>query len=119
MQRFGDHVDTDAIIPGQFCHLVKFEELGEKAFHFVRPEFHARAVAGQSARDLERGRALLADEVATREHVETLETAHQVAQAQLRAALELGAVDGYACSHTCAPALRAACACRATISSLP
>ncbi|MBM4219381.1 MAG: efflux RND transporter periplasmic adaptor subunit [Gammaproteobacteria bacterium] len=47
----------------------------------------ARAVAGQSARDLERGRALLADEVATREQVETLETAHQVAQAQLRTAL--------------------------------
>jgi RND family efflux transporter MFP subunit len=47
----------------------------------------ARAVAEQSARDLERGRALLADEVATREQVETLETAHQVAQAQLRAAL--------------------------------
>ncbi len=48
VQRFADHVDTDAIIPGQFCHLVKFEELGEKAFHFVRPEFHARAKAGQT-----------------------------------------------------------------------
>jgi RND family efflux transporter MFP subunit len=47
----------------------------------------ARALAEQSARDLERGRALFADEVATREQVETLETAHQVAQAQLRAAL--------------------------------
>lgn len=47
----------------------------------------ARAVAGQSARDLERGRALLADEVATREQVETLETAHEVANAQLRTAL--------------------------------
>jgi RND family efflux transporter MFP subunit len=47
----------------------------------------ARAVAEQSARDLERGRALLADEVATREQVETLATADQVAQAQLRSAL--------------------------------
>ncbi len=47
----------------------------------------ARAVAGQSARDLERGKALFADEVATREQVETLETAHQVAEAQLRSAL--------------------------------
>jgi RND family efflux transporter MFP subunit len=47
----------------------------------------ARAVAEQSARDLERGKALLADEVATREQVETLETAHDVAQAQLRTAL--------------------------------
>jgi len=47
----------------------------------------ARAVAEQSARDLERGKALLADEVATREQVETLETAHEVAEAQLRSAL--------------------------------
>jgi hypothetical protein len=32
---------------------------------------------------------------------------HDPAQeAQLQAALELGAVDGYACSHTCAPALK-------------
>jgi pyruvate/2-oxoglutarate dehydrogenase complex dihydrolipoamide acyltransferase (E2) component len=38
----------------------------------------ARAVAEQSNRDLERGKALLADEVATREQVETLSTANQV-----------------------------------------
>jgi aconitate hydratase/homoaconitate hydratase len=48
VQRFGDHVDTDAIIPGQFCHLTSPGELGEKAFHFVRPEFAARARAGQT-----------------------------------------------------------------------
>lgn len=48
VQRFGDSVDTDAIIPGQFCHLVKLEELGEKAFHFVRPEFPARAKEGRN-----------------------------------------------------------------------
>ncbi len=47
----------------------------------------ARAVADQAARDLDRGKALLADEVATREQVEDLTTAHQVAQAQLRSAL--------------------------------
>jgi RND family efflux transporter MFP subunit len=47
----------------------------------------ARAVAEQAARDLERGRALLADEVATREQVETLSTANEVARAQLRSAL--------------------------------
>lgn len=47
----------------------------------------ARAVAGQAARDLERGRALLADEVATREQIEELGTAHAVAAAQLRTAL--------------------------------
>jgi aconitate hydratase/homoaconitate hydratase len=48
VQRFGDHVDTDAIIPGEFCHLVDPKELGAKCFHFVRPEFVARAQAGQT-----------------------------------------------------------------------
>ncbi|HUG03027.1 MAG TPA: efflux RND transporter periplasmic adaptor subunit [Steroidobacteraceae bacterium] len=47
----------------------------------------ARAVADQAARNLDRGRALLADEVATREQVEDLTTASAVAQAQLRSAL--------------------------------
>ena len=47
----------------------------------------ARAVADQAMRDLERGRALLADEVATREQVEDLSTANAVARAQLRTAL--------------------------------
>lgn len=47
----------------------------------------ARAVADQATRDLERGRALLADEVATREQVEDLATANAVANAQLRSAL--------------------------------
>jgi aconitate hydratase/homoaconitate hydratase len=47
-QRFGDHVDTDAIIPGQFCHLTKLEELGAKAFAFVRPEFMARSQEGRT-----------------------------------------------------------------------
>ena len=47
----------------------------------------ARAVSEQTARDLERGRALLADEVATREQVEDLATANAVAGAQLRSAL--------------------------------
>src|SRR5262249_7513796 len=28
VQRFGDHVDTDAIIPGEFCHLTQLSELG-------------------------------------------------------------------------------------------
>lgn len=47
---------------------------------------HARALAGKADRDLERGRALLADEVATREQLENLETARDVARAALRAA---------------------------------
>ncbi len=48
VQRFGDHVDTDQIIPGPFCHLTKLEELGEKCFHFVRPEFPRRAKDGRT-----------------------------------------------------------------------
>ena len=48
VQRFGDHVDTDAIIPGQFCHLTTLAELGAKCFLFVRPELVARARAGQT-----------------------------------------------------------------------
>lgn len=48
VQRFGDNVDTDAIIPGQFCHLTSVEELGAKCFHFVRPEFVERARAGRT-----------------------------------------------------------------------
>ncbi len=46
LQRFGDAVDTDAIIPGEFCHLTDSQALGEKCFHFVRPEFSERAKAG-------------------------------------------------------------------------
>ena len=46
VQRFGDSVDTDAIIPGEFCHLTNLEELGDKAFYYVRPEFGERARAG-------------------------------------------------------------------------
>ena len=46
IQRFGDNVDTDAIIPGQFCHLTSLADLGAKSFHFVRPEFAQRAADG-------------------------------------------------------------------------
>jgi 3-isopropylmalate dehydratase small subunit len=46
IQRFGDSVDTDAIIPGEFCHLTDLTELGEKAFYYVRPEFRQRAKDG-------------------------------------------------------------------------
>ncbi|MGE5334336.1 MAG: aconitase family protein [Nitrososphaerota archaeon] len=46
VQRFGDSVDTDAIIPGEFCHLTDLQELGEKAFYYVRPEFRERAREG-------------------------------------------------------------------------
>jgi aconitate hydratase/homoaconitate hydratase len=48
VQQFGDHVDTDAIIPGEFCHLTQLPELGARAFHYVRPEFFPRAQQGQT-----------------------------------------------------------------------
>lgn len=47
-QKFGDNVDTDAIIPGEFCHLTKLEEVGAHAFHHVRPEFGARVKEGRN-----------------------------------------------------------------------
>ena len=46
IQRFGDNIDTDAIIPGQFCHLTVLSELGAKAFHFVRPDFAQKTADG-------------------------------------------------------------------------
>ncbi len=46
IQRFGDNIDTDAIIPGEFCHLTVLAELGARAFHHVRPEFVQRAREG-------------------------------------------------------------------------
>jgi 3-isopropylmalate dehydratase small subunit len=46
IQRFGDSVDTDAIIPGEFCHLTDLQDLGDKCFYYVRPEFRERARSG-------------------------------------------------------------------------
>jgi 3-isopropylmalate dehydratase small subunit len=46
VQRFGDHIDTDAIIPGEFCHLTAFSDLGEKCFFHVRPGFAAHVREG-------------------------------------------------------------------------
>lgn len=48
IQRFGDHIDTDAIIPGEFCHLTDLSELGSHCFHYVAPGFAQRVQAGQS-----------------------------------------------------------------------
>ncbi len=47
-QVFGDHIDTDAIIPGEFCHLSDIDEIGAKCFHYVRPEFIERVSDGQT-----------------------------------------------------------------------
>jgi aconitate hydratase/homoaconitate hydratase len=46
VQRFGESVDTDAIIPGEFCHLTDLAALGDRCFYYVRPEFRERARAG-------------------------------------------------------------------------
>lgn len=48
IQRFGDHIDTDAIIPGEFCHLTDLAELGAHCFHYVAPGFADRVAAGQA-----------------------------------------------------------------------
>ncbi len=48
VQRFGDHVDTDAIIPGEFCHLTDPGEIGKVAFHYVRPDFGERLARGEN-----------------------------------------------------------------------
>jgi homoaconitate hydratase len=48
VQRFGDHVDTDAIIPGEFCHLTNEDEIGKVAFHYVRPDFAERIARGET-----------------------------------------------------------------------
>lgn len=46
-QVFGDNVDTDAIIPGEFCHLSDPREIGEKAFFHFRPDFVERVRNGE------------------------------------------------------------------------
>ncbi len=47
-QLFGDHVDTDAMIAGEFCHLSDLKEIGAKAFHHFRPDFGQRVAAGEN-----------------------------------------------------------------------
>jgi aconitate hydratase/homoaconitate hydratase len=46
VQKFGDHIDTDALIPGEFCHLTDLAELGSHCFHYVAPGFADRVAAG-------------------------------------------------------------------------
>jgi 3-isopropylmalate dehydratase small subunit len=48
VQRFGDSVDTDAIIPGEFCHLTRLEDLGAKCFHYVKPDFVEKCRSGMT-----------------------------------------------------------------------
>jgi homoaconitate hydratase len=48
VQRFGDNVDTDSIIPTDKCMSDTVEALGRGAFCYIRPEFYDRAQAGAS-----------------------------------------------------------------------
>jgi aconitate hydratase/homoaconitate hydratase len=45
-QVFGNHVDTDAMIPGEFCHLTEPSAIADAAFRYVRPDFRARIARG-------------------------------------------------------------------------
>jgi len=69
----------EAIRAGQVLAVLAQEEIAATVSQ-------ARALAEKAERDLERGRALYADEVATREQLEDLETARDVARANLRTA---------------------------------
>jgi homoaconitate hydratase len=47
VQRFGDNVDTDSIIPTDKCHShLSTEEVARGAFCYTRPEFYDRSQAG-------------------------------------------------------------------------
>jgi len=46
-QLFGDNVDTDAMIPGEFCHLTEPSKIAAAAFRFVRPDFLERIARGE------------------------------------------------------------------------
>ncbi|KAJ1813022.1 hypothetical protein LPJ75_003366, partial [Coemansia sp. RSA 2598] len=46
VQRFGDNVDTDAIIPAQFMPGVSDQDLGTHAFQYYRPEFREKVAQG-------------------------------------------------------------------------
>jgi aconitate hydratase/homoaconitate hydratase len=46
-QLFGNHVDTDAMIPGEFCHLTEPAAIAEAAFRYARPDFRARIARGE------------------------------------------------------------------------
>ncbi len=47
-QLFGDHIDTDAMIAGEFCHLSDHKEIGQKAFYHFRPDFVQRVENGDN-----------------------------------------------------------------------
>ena len=46
VQRFGDHVDTDAIIPAEFMPGISDEDLGTHCFQYVKPNFVEKVEQG-------------------------------------------------------------------------
>ena len=46
-QLFGDNIDTDAMIPGEFCHFTEPADIAGAAFRYTRPDFLARIARGE------------------------------------------------------------------------
>ncbi|KXG51280.1 Aconitase/3-isopropylmalate dehydratase large subunit, alpha/beta/alpha, subdomain 1/3 [Penicillium griseofulvum] len=55
VQRFGENVDTDAIIPAEFVPGIDNAELGSHCFEYDRPEFRKRATEGSTIIVADRG----------------------------------------------------------------
>ncbi|RDW61206.1 Aconitase dehydratase large subunit, alpha subdomain 1 [Aspergillus mulundensis] len=55
VQRFGENVDTDAIIPAEFVPGVDNADLGSHCFQYYRPEFRQRAKDGAKIIVADRG----------------------------------------------------------------
>ena len=45
---FGDNIDTDAILPGEYLHINDMEELGKVCFEHTNPDFRDKVKQGQS-----------------------------------------------------------------------
>jgi 3-isopropylmalate dehydratase small subunit len=48
IQRFEDHIDTDAIIPAEFMPGTSDKDLGTHCFQYVRPEFREKVKTGST-----------------------------------------------------------------------
>ncbi|RKK66595.1 hypothetical protein BFJ69_g15271 [Fusarium oxysporum] len=55
VQRFGENVDTDAIIPAEFMPGVDNADLGSHCFQYFRPEFRNKAKSGSTVIVAEHG----------------------------------------------------------------
>jgi 3-isopropylmalate dehydratase small subunit len=43
---FGDNIDTDAILPGEYLHLNDMDELGRVCFEHTNPDFRQKVADG-------------------------------------------------------------------------